>query len=119
MDAGVDDYIAALPGGQRVVLETVRQVVHEAVPLAQERMSYQMPGFWQGEMLLWFAATRRHLGVYPTADGVLAFADRFAGYDTSKGTIRIPWAQPIPCELIAEIAAFRLTQVEAKHKAAR
>jgi len=118
MTAGFDEYIAALPGDQQVVLATVRRVVHQAVPLAQERMSYQMPGFWQGDMLLWFAATRRHLGVYPTAAGVLAFADRLVGYDTSKGAIRIPWVQPIPYELIAEIAAFRLRQVEAKQQAA-
>jgi len=113
--ANVDEYIAALPDGQQVVLQAVRQAVHHAVPQAQERMSYQMPAFWQGEILLWFAATRRHLGVYPTAAGVLAFADRLTGYDTSKGTIRIPWDQPIPYGLIAELAAARLAQVRAKH----
>jgi len=110
----IDDYIAALSGDQQAVLQQVRQTVHQAVPQAQERMSYQMPSFWQGEVLLWFAATRHHLGIYPTAAGVLAFSDRLTTYDTSKGTIRIPWDEPIPYGLIAEIAEARLVQVQNK-----
>ncbi|MCL2471055.1 MAG: DUF1801 domain-containing protein [Propionibacteriaceae bacterium] len=112
---GVDEYLAGLVPAQRAVVEQVRAVIARVVPLAQERMSYAMPSFWQGETLIWYAATKRHLGIYPTASGVDRFADRLTGYDTSRGTIRIPWDQPIPYDLIGEIAAFRAGQIVAGH----
>jgi len=111
---GVDEYLAGLPSAQQTVMRQVRAAIAQAAPLAEERMSYGMPSFWQSETLLWYAATRRHLGVYPTASGVDAFADRLAAYDTSKGTIRMPWDQPIPYALISDIAAFRAGQAMAK-----
>jgi len=110
---GVDEYLAGLVPAQRAVMEQVRAVIARVAPLAQERMGYGMPSFWQGETLIWYAATKRHLGIYPTASGVDTFADRLSGYDTSRGTIRIPWDQPIPYDLIGDIAAFRAGQVVA------
>ena len=79
-------------------------------------MGYGMPSFWQDETLMWYAATKHHLGVYPTAAAVTAFAGRLAAYDTSTGTIRIPWDRPIPYGLIGEIAAFRAGQAEANRR---
>ena len=35
---------------------------------------------------------------------VAAFADRLASFPTSKGTIRLPLDQPMPLDLIADIA---------------
>jgi len=110
----VEDYLSALPARQRAVLERVRATIAAAVPSADEKMSYGMPSFWQGTTLMWYSATRRHLGIYPTASGVAAFADRLRAYDTSKGTIRIPWEVPTPYGLIGEIAAFRAGQVAAR-----
>jgi len=109
----IDDYLTKVSSAQRTILEQVRQTIAQSAPLAEERMSYGMPSFWQGETLIWYAATKRHLGVYPTASGVEAFASRLTDYDTSKGTVRIPWDQPIPYTLIGEIAAFRVEQVTA------
>jgi len=43
-----------------------------------------------------------------------AFAERLAQYKPSKGTVRIPWDQPIPYDLIADITKFRLREAEAK-----
>jgi len=88
-------------------MEQVRAVIGRAAPLAEERISYGMPSFWQGKTLIWYAATKHHLGIYPTAAGIEAFADQLTVYDTAKGTIRVPWDQPIPYELIAEIASSR------------
>lgn len=34
------------------------------------------------------------------------FAEKLAGYDTSKGTIRLPHNKELPLELIAEIAQW-------------
>jgi len=106
----IDEYIAQRPAGQQPVLQRIRQVISAAAPEAVERISYGMPAFWQGEDLIWFAATAKHIGIYPTASGVREFADRLAGYSLSKGTIRILWSQPMPYDLIADITQFRLKE---------
>ena len=108
----IDEYIAQLAPARQVVMQQIRQTIHQAVPQAQERISYGMPSFWQKETLIWFAATSRHIGIYPTASGVSAFAQCLAPYDTSKGTIRIPWDVPTPLDLIADIVVFRLDHVK-------
>ena len=109
----VDQYIAALPGQQRDIMTKVRAVIAQSAPGAQERMSYGMPSFRQGQTLIWYAAAKHHLGIYPTASGVAAFAVQLGDYILSKGTIRIPWNGQIPYGVIGEITTFRLAQVGA------
>jgi uncharacterized protein YdhG (YjbR/CyaY superfamily) len=108
----IDEYIAQFPEGTQVILKKVRQVIRENAPDATERISYQMPCFWQGKNVIYFAAMKGHLGIYPTNSGVAAFADKLAGYKTSKGAVQIPWDKPIPYNLIAEITRFRVAEVQ-------
>jgi len=106
----IDEYIAQFPEEVRGILEQVRQTIRLAAPEAQERMSWQMPTFWQQENLIHFAAAKKHLGIYPSDSGVRAFADRLKGYKTSKGAIQFPLTEPLPLELIAEITRFRVQE---------
>ena len=48
----------------------------------------------------------RKLGLYPGGEATTVFADRLADYDVSKGTIRLPYNQPLPKELITDIAKW-------------
>jgi len=104
----VDEYMASLPDDRRFVMQRIRETIRRAAPNAEERISYGMPSFWQGTTLIWYAAANDHIGIYPTASGVAEFADRLVGYSVSRGTIRIPWDQPIPYDLITDIVAFRM-----------
>ena len=61
---------------------------------------------WKGRNLIQFAASQKHIGLYPGPEAVEAFADRLASFPTSKGTIRLPLNQPMPLELIADIARW-------------
>lgn len=65
-----------------------------------------MPTFWKKRNLIQFAASKRHIGLYPGPEAVEAFQDRLSGYETSKGTIRLPYREPLPLELIADIAKW-------------
>ena len=56
--------------------------------------------------MIQFAASKRHIGLYPGPEAVELFQDKLAGYETSKGTIRLPYQEPLPLELIAEIAKW-------------
>jgi uncharacterized protein YdhG (YjbR/CyaY superfamily) len=104
----VDEYLAGFRGERRAILEEVRSTVAQAAPEAVEAISYGMPTLKQGRATMHFAGMRNHLGIYPTPRAIEAFAERLAGYKTSKGTVQFPWSEPVPFELIAEMARFNV-----------
>ena len=108
----IDEYIALFSGDIHHILTQIRATVHEAAPEAVEKISYRMPTFYQKENLVHFAAMKNHIGFYPGADGVAAFADQLGEYKTSKGAIQFPLTQPIPYPLIARITRFRVQAVQ-------
>jgi uncharacterized protein YdhG (YjbR/CyaY superfamily) len=109
--ATIDAYIAQCPAEVQTILVKLRAVIREAAPEAEERISYRMPGFYlNGKPLVWFAAYARHIGFYPTPEGIEAFEGDLMAYKRSKGAIQFPLNQPMPYELISRITAFRAAQ---------
>ena len=112
--ATVDEYIAGFPPAVRAILRRVRQAVRQAAPQAQEVISYRMPALRQGGVLVYFAAFRKHVGLYPPVKGNAALEKAVARYAGKKGNLRFPLDQPMPYDLMARITRFRLKQVRAK-----
>lgn len=102
----VAEYIREQPEEVQPILRQLQETIREAIPDAKEKISWSMPTFWKGCNLIQFEASQKHIGLYPGPEAVEAFADRLEGYPTSKGTIRLPLNQPIPLELIADIARW-------------
>ena len=102
----IDEYIDAQDASVRPKLREVRAIIRAAIPEAQERMSWSMPTFWRGRNLIHFAASKRHLGLYPGGEATAVFADALKDYDVSKGTIRILWDRELAVELIRKIAKW-------------
>lgn len=107
----INEYIAQYDGEVKAILDQTRATIHAAAPEAIEKISWQMPTFWQKENLIHFAANKSHLGIYPGGEAVTVFSDKLKGYKTSKGAIQFLFDQPIPYELIAEIVTWRLGQI--------
>jgi uncharacterized protein YdhG (YjbR/CyaY superfamily) len=105
----IDNYIAAQPEAVQPLLKSVLQTLRSALPTATEKISWQMPTFWQGQNLIHFAAQKNHLGIYPGAEAMAHFAPRLSVYKTSKGAAQFPYKSFGEKELalIAEIAAWR------------
>lgn len=114
--ATVDDYIAGVLPERREILQTIREAILRAAPKAQERTSWAMPTYWQGENLVHFSDAKHHVGFHPTPEALVAFADRLAPYQKSKGTVQFPYSEPIPYDLIEEITRWRVARVEAAGK---
>ena len=106
----IDQYIDTQAEISRPYLKEVRQILHEAIPEAQEKISWSMPTFWKGRNIIHFAASKKHLGLYPGGEATGIFIDRLTDYDVSKGTIRLPYDKPLPKDLIAEIAVWCFNQ---------
>ena len=108
----VDEYILAQDEEIRSQLQSVRNVLRDRLPDAAEKISWSMPTYWKGHNIIHFAAQKKHIGLYPGPDAVAFFAEKLdlAGCRYSKGSIRIPYSDDLPLDLIAEIADWcRLT----------
>jgi uncharacterized protein YdhG (YjbR/CyaY superfamily) len=106
----IDEYIATFPADIQALLETVRATIKAAAPGAEERISYQMPAFALHGNLVYFAALKDHIGLYPTSSGIAAFKDELAGYTSTPGAVRFPIDQPLPLDLISRIVRFRVAE---------
>ena len=102
----IEECIREQPEEVQPLLRQLQETIHGAIPEAKEKISRSMPTFWKGRNLIQFAASMKHIGLYPGAEAVEVFADRLTEYQTSKGTIRLPIDRPLPLELVAEIARW-------------
>ncbi|MCB1058352.1 MAG: DUF1801 domain-containing protein [Acidobacteria bacterium] len=108
--ASIDDYIASSPPEVRPILEEIRRVVRAAAPEAREVISYRMPAFKGYGILIYFAAFKRHIGIYPPIRGDAELDRDLAPYAGEKGNLRLPLDQPIPYGLIERIVRLRVEQ---------
>jgi len=103
----VDEYIAGFPADIRVVLQAVRATVRAAAPDAEERISYRVPAVFQHGVVVYFAAFKRHIGLFPPVEDPAVRA-RVAPYAGPKGNLQFPYDRPMPHRLIAEVVKARL-----------
>ena len=66
----VDEYIAGFPDDVRRLLEQVRATVRNAVPEAEETISYQIPAYKLNGPVIFFAAFKTHIGLYPVTTAI-------------------------------------------------
>jgi uncharacterized protein YdhG (YjbR/CyaY superfamily) len=106
----IDEYIDRCAPEAQPILRRVRATIAKAVPDATETISYGIPAFRTRRIVLYFAAFKKHIGVYPPvkADGGLAKA--IARYAGPKGNLQFPLDRKIPYALIARIARLRARQ---------
>lgn len=110
--ASVDDALAAAPAAALPLLRKLRSLARKAAPDAEERISYGMPAvFVDGRVLLYFAAFKTHVGVYPPPRGDAAFMKAIAPYAGPKGNLSFPLGEEIPDTLLKAILAARLAAV--------
>lgn len=110
----VDAYIASAPDAAQPLLHRIRALVRAAAPDARETISYGMPAYKGHRVLVYFAAQKKHLGFYPTENGITRFQKELAEYKTSKGAVQFPYHQPLPEALITAIVKFRAEEDKAQ-----
>lgn len=115
----VDEYIAAQPEPLQRILASVRTAIREAVPAAAESISYQMPAYkLNGEPLFYLAGWKRHYSLYPATERLqAAFKDELAHYKVEKSTMRFPLTEPVPVNLIGQMAKFREKELASRASA--
>lgn len=110
MFRSIDEYISQFPPEVQEILCTIRKIIKEAAPDAEEKISYQMPTFVLNGNLVHFAAFKNHIGFYPTPSGIEAFKEKLSMYKGAKGSVQFPINKPIPYELIRDIVKYRVEE---------
>lgn len=101
----IDQYIAGFPPDVQMMLQKIRATIQKAAPDAQESISYQIPAFKLCGNLIFFAAFKKHIGVYPR---VATLEKELSKYKGGKGTVQFPLDKPISLSLIAKLTKARV-----------
>lgn len=118
--ASVDTYAKAFPKPISQRLLIIRTIVKRIAPDAAEVISYNMPAFkLHGKILLYFAAFKNHIGIYPYPSGITAFTKELASYKTSTSTVQLQHDEPFPIRLIAKLVKFRVSENLARKQSAK
>ena len=69
----IEEYIMLQDEDKQADLFLIRQALKQALPEAEERISWSMPTYWKKHNILHFAASKKHIGFYPGPEAVEAF----------------------------------------------
>lgn len=107
----IDEYIHTFPDDTQTILEKIRQAIQKAAPEAVETMSYGIPTFdLNGKHLVFFAAWKHHISLYPIPAGDEAFQQKISHYKRAKGTLQFPLDKPIPYDLVEQIVTLLMLE---------
>jgi uncharacterized protein YdhG (YjbR/CyaY superfamily) len=60
----------------------MRATIKQTTPAATEMVSYGIPAYKMGVMLVWFAAHTSHIGLYPRGSGIEEFREEKAPFNS-------------------------------------
>lgn len=114
--ATVEEYLANVPKEQQKLLQQIRSTIKKALPGSGERISYGLPCFTLDDSpVIFYAGFKNHVSVYPVPREHPAFKKELASYKGGKGTAQFPLDEPIPFDLIARMAKFRMEEKAQAH----
>ncbi len=100
----IDDYLEEISEPQKSELQRIRRVILQAVPDAEEVMTYGMPGFkYKGKYLISFANFKDHMSIFPGSAPIEHYKNQLKNYKISKGTIQFTLENPISDTLLTKI----------------
>jgi uncharacterized protein YdhG (YjbR/CyaY superfamily) len=114
-EQAVNAYIAAAPKAVQPMLRELRLAIRSAAPKAEEKLSYRMPFYAYHGRLIYFAAHRNHVGMYPIIGREKdLYARELKPYMAAKATLQFPIGKPIPIGLVKKVVKERARENEAK-----
>jgi uncharacterized protein YdhG (YjbR/CyaY superfamily) len=110
--ANIDDYLASVSPESKLILGEIRKLIRGKVPKATETISYQLPAFKLSRTFIYFAAFKKHIGIYPPVKGDKNLTDALLPYAGEKGNLKFPLDQPTPYELIGRVVVALAKQYD-------
>lgn len=109
----VEDYLNSLESHKQETLRAVIRAIETHFPEAEFKLAWNVPQVQiQGKYVFGMSAAKNHLSLAPWSEAVMAeFAPRLAGYETTKGLIRIPVDWDVDQQLIADMISARMAEL--------
>ena len=105
-----DTYIASLPLEQQAKMkESIAYIRQQVPPKTLEKIAYGMPSWHHNTYLIHVGAFKKHWGIYPGPSAIEACQQWCKNFKTSKGSIQIPWTEPLPKTLIKALIQFNFS----------
>ena len=97
-------YLAALPEKRRQPIDTVRTLILETVPGAEESMRYGMPTYdVNGSPLAALASQKQYMSLYVDVDELAAHKAAFSHLNCGKSCIRFRKLDDLPLAEVQDI----------------
>ncbi len=97
-------YFDSVSAEARPRLVSIQAKVESLLPDASRCIIYRMPAFRDGRVFFYFAAFKKHVGIYPPVTRDVALITELAPYRGPKGNLSFPLDQPLPIDLIGRVA---------------
>jgi uncharacterized protein YdhG (YjbR/CyaY superfamily) len=98
----------------RSLLASIQASVETLLPEVSRCISYNMPAFRVRRVFFYFAAFKKHIGIYPPVTEDTALVKELAQYRGEKGNLSFPLNQPLPIDLIGRVAVALNREYEHK-----
>jgi uncharacterized protein YdhG (YjbR/CyaY superfamily) len=109
-----DEYLAAQPLELRDRLEQIRQEVERQVPGSVRTISYNLLALKKGKVFFYFAAFKKHIGVYPPVTEDLELIRETEALRGPKGNLSFSHDTELPLQLIGRVAKALAAQYGAR-----
>lgn len=94
---------SAAPEAQPL-LTSIQAKVESLIPTATRCVNYNMPAFRGKRVFFYFAAFKKHIGIYPPVKSDAALIAELVPYRGEKGNLSFPLSEPLPLDLIGRVA---------------
>jgi uncharacterized protein YdhG (YjbR/CyaY superfamily) len=110
----IDEYLDGFTGQARELLDQLRALAGEAVPEAEVAIKWSHPAWVHpsGTILFTISGHTRHANVAFTPSTRRAFDADLAGFATGKGTVKLPYGERPPSDVLRRMIAFRVREHE-------
>lgn len=109
-----EEYFATQPRGLRDRLEQIQKEVERQVPGSARTISYNLPAFKKDKTFFYFAAFKKHIGIYPPVTADLELIQETEGLRGPKGNLSFSHDAELPLQLIGRIAKALAAQYGAR-----
>lgn len=97
-------YIGAAPAAGQPHLRALYALLKRVAPDAEEAIKWGTPFFIEPRFVFAFSAHKAHCSFAPPAPVMEQFRQELTAHQTTKGTLVLPYAQPLPEDLIRRMA---------------
>ena len=106
----LEEYLSKLPPDRADVISVIRRKVSQLAPEAKEGLTYGMPSFELGNVLVCYGAQKHYYALYVGPETLSAFRDRMGSLNCGKSCIRFKWLEDIPEGLLDEILKAKIEE---------